>query len=82
VSNGVPCYKCARIKDPGALLLDWSFLSSSAFFERTGKFRLGADELLIGANGESKISMEDFAIALVDELENPKHSRQRFTIRY
>ena len=65
--------------------LDWTFLSPSALFvpgERTGKFRLGTDELLIGTNGESKISMEDFAIALVDELENPKHSRQRFTIGY
>ena len=64
---------------------DWTFLSPSALFvpgERTGKFRLGTDELLIGANGESKISMEDFAMALVDELENPKHSRQRFTIGY
>jgi putative NADH-flavin reductase len=65
--------------------LDWTFLSPSAFLapgERTGKFRLGGDELLIGADGESKISMEDFAIALVDELENPGHSRQRFTVGY
>jgi uncharacterized protein len=65
--------------------LDWTFLSPSAFLapgERTGKFRLGRDELLIGADGESKISMEDFAIALVDELENPGHSRQRFTVGY
>jgi putative NADH-flavin reductase len=65
--------------------LDWTFLSPSALFvpgERTGKFRLGTNELLIGPNGESKISMEDFAMALVDELENPKHSRQRFTIGY
>jgi len=65
--------------------LDWTFPSPSAFLvpgERTGKFRLGGDQLLVRENGESKISMEDFAIALVDELETPKHSRQRFTIGY
>jgi len=65
--------------------LDWTFLSPSAFFvpgERSGKFRLGGDQLLVGVNGESKISMEDFAIALVDELEKPAHSWQRFTVGY
>jgi uncharacterized protein len=63
--------------------LDWTFLSPSALFvpgTRTGKFRLGTDRLLVGANGESKISFEDYAIALVDELETPRHSRQRFTV--
>ena len=65
--------------------LDWTFLSPSADFapgERTGKFRLGGDQLLSDANGKSWISMEDFAIAFVDELETPKHSRQRFTVGY
>jgi putative NADH-flavin reductase len=65
--------------------LDWTFLSPSYFFapgERTGKFRLGRDQLLFGADGQSRISTEDFAIALVDELEEPKHSRQRFTVGY
>lgn len=65
--------------------LDWTFLSPSAEFapgERTGKFRLGGDQLLRDANGKSWISMEDFAIAFVDELEKPKHSRQRFTVGY
>jgi putative NADH-flavin reductase len=65
--------------------LDWTFLSPSSFFapgERTGKFRLGKDELLVAADGQSRISTEDFAIALVDELEQPKHSRQRFTVGY
>ena len=47
-----------------------------------GKFRLGKDELLVAADGQSRISTEDFAIALVDELEQPKHSRQRFTVGY
>lgn len=65
--------------------LNWTFLSPSAEFvpgERTGKFRLGRDELLSDAKGESWISMEDYAIAFVDEMENPKHPRQRFTVGY
>lgn len=65
--------------------LDWTFLSPSADFapgERTGRFRLGGDQLLSDAKGKSHISMEDFAIAMVDELEQPAHSRQRFTVGY
>jgi putative NADH-flavin reductase len=65
--------------------LDWTFLSPSAVFapgERTGKFRLGGDQLLVDQNGESRISMEDFAIALINELENPRHSHRRFTVGY
>jgi putative NADH-flavin reductase len=64
--------------------LDWTFLSPSALFiagERTGTFRLGTDQLLTGENG-SRISYEDYAIALADELENPRHIRQRFTVGY
>jgi putative NADH-flavin reductase len=65
--------------------LDWTFLSPSADFapgERTGHFRLGGDQLLRDAQGQSRISMEDFAIAMVDEIERPAHSRQRFTVGY
>ena len=65
--------------------LDWIFLSPSAFFlpgERTGKFRLGKDDLLVGADGKSSISIEDYAIAMFDEIERPRHSRQRFTVGY
>lgn len=64
--------------------LDWTFLSPSAMFvpgERTGRFRLGKDALLANENGSS-ISFEDYAIAMVDEIETPKHSRQRFTVGY
>lgn len=64
--------------------LDWTFLSPSAEFvpgERTGKFRLGGDQLLSNEQG-SRISFEDFAVALVDEIEKPAHSRQRFTVGY
>jgi len=65
--------------------VDWTFLSPSAEFmpgERTGNFRIGGDQLLSDANGRSWISMEDYAIALADELETPRHSRQRFTVGY
>lgn len=68
----------------GEKQLDWTFLSPSAEFvpgERTGKFRIGKDELLSNAEG-SRISFEDYAIALVDEIEKPQHSRQRFTVGY
>ena len=64
--------------------LDWTFLSPSAVFEpgeRTGRFRLGQDALISSETG-SRISFEDFAIALVDELEQPAHRRQRFTVGY
>jgi putative NADH-flavin reductase len=65
--------------------LDWTFLSPSVFFgpgERTGTFRLGKDELLTAEDGKSHISYEDYAIALLDEIEQPKHQRERFTIGY
>ena len=65
--------------------LDWTFLSPSALIqpgERTGKFRLGLDQLLVDPEGRSAISTEDFAIALVDELEKPAHGRRRFTVGY
>jgi len=65
--------------------LDWTFLSPSAEFvegERTGKFRLGKDDLLVSAEGRSWITFADYAIAFIDELEKPAHSRQRYTIGY
>lgn len=65
--------------------LDWTFLSPSALLEpgeRTGSYRVGKDALLTDANGNSWISMEDFAVALVDELERHAHSRERFTVGY
>jgi putative NADH-flavin reductase len=64
---------------------DWTFLSPAMFFgpgERTGTFRLGTDNLLTAADGKSSISYEDFAIALIDEIEAPKHKNQRFTVGY
>jgi len=66
-------------------VLNWTFLSPSALFtdgERTGTFRLGADQLLVAADGRSWISYEDFAVALADEIERPAHIRRRFTVGY
>jgi putative NADH-flavin reductase len=65
--------------------IDWTYFSPAAFFEpgeRTGKFRLGKDDLIADPQGNSRISFGDYAIALVDELENPQHHRERFTIGY
>ncbi len=65
--------------------LNWTFLSPAALFaagERTGRFRLGTDQLLTAADGKSWISYEDFAVALADEIERPAHIRRRFTVGY
>jgi uncharacterized protein len=65
--------------------LAWTYFSPAAFIEpgqRTGRFRLGGDSLIADEQGNSRISAEDYAIALVDELENPKHVRGRFTVAY
>jgi putative NADH-flavin reductase len=65
--------------------LDWVFLSPAAliaFGERTGTFRLGKDQFMTDPNGKSTISFEDYAVAMVDELEQRKHSRERFAVAY
>ena len=65
--------------------LDWTFFSPAAEIgpgARTGKFRLGGDQLVTDAAGKSRISYDDYAIALVDELEKPSHVQKRFTIAY
>jgi hypothetical protein len=65
--------------------IDWTYLAPAAYFEpgeRIGKFRLGKDELIANEKQESRISMEDYAIALVNELEKPDHRRQRFSVGY
>jgi hypothetical protein len=65
--------------------LDWSFLAPSASMqagERTGTFRLGGDQLLVGPDGKSEISVQDYAVAMIDELEHPRHIRKRFTVGY
>ena len=65
--------------------LDWTMLSPAAHLEpgtRTGKFRLGKDALLTDAEGHSRISLEDYAAAMLDELERPAHTRSRFSVAY
>ena len=65
--------------------LNWTMLSPSAVIapgQRTGSFRTSLDQLLTAADGSSTISVEDFALALVNELEQPAHLRQRFTVGY
>lgn len=65
--------------------IDWIFFSPAGTLEpgkKTGKFRLGKDDLIVDENGNSHISVEDYAVAMVDELENPKHHYERFTIGY
>jgi putative NADH-flavin reductase len=65
--------------------LDWVFLSPAVRLTpgtRTGKYRVGADHVLYDAQGVSAISLEDYAVAMVDELEQPQHHRERFTVGY
>ena len=65
--------------------VEWSYLSPSALLEpgaRRGTYRLGGDELLTDDAGVSRISMEDLAIAVLDEAERPCHHRRRFTVGY
>lgn len=64
--------------------IQWTFISPSAFFdpagERTGAYQLGKDHLLVNASSQSYISYADYAIAVLDEIENPKHRNERFTV--
>ncbi|MEU7216170.1 NAD(P)-dependent oxidoreductase [Nocardia iowensis] len=64
----------------------WTYLSPSAGRiepgERTGRFRIGGDQLLVPADGAGDISAEDVAVALIDEAEQPRHIQRRFTVGY
>lgn len=65
--------------------LDWTYFSPPmriAPGERTGRFRLGDDDVIFAPDGTNTVSFEDYAVALVDELEQPAHRRARFTIGY
>ena len=65
--------------------VSWSYLSPGALLEpgeRTGRYRVGGDELLVDESGHSRITMEDFAIAMLDETEDQKHPRSRFTVAH
>lgn len=63
--------------------LKWTFISPSAEFalgKRTGAYKSGKDQLLFNSKGESYVSYEDYAVAVIDEIENPKHIGERFTV--
>ena len=68
--------------------IDWIFLSPAANLgnlqpgTRTGKYRVGKDDMLVDEKGDSFISVEDYAVAMIDELETPKHHKERFTVAY
>ena len=65
--------------------LNWVFLSPAALIapgERTGTYRIGGDQLITGDDGQSRISIEDYAVAMLDEAEKPQYSRARFSVAY
>jgi putative NADH-flavin reductase len=65
--------------------LDWTYIAPAAMLEpgpRTGHYRTGTNNLVVNEKGESRISMEDYAVAMIDELEHPKHLRQRMSVGY
>ncbi|EJO5346355.1 NAD(P)-dependent oxidoreductase [Clostridium botulinum] len=65
--------------------VNWTYLSPAALISpgvRTGKYSVGDEYLVVDEEGESKISFEDFAVAMIDEIENPKHIKSRFTVAY
>ena len=84
--NIVPGAKAARdalTAMRGNTALDWTFLSPPAMLapgERTGQYRVGGEELLMGAAGPAGIPVADLAVAIADEIEQPKHVRARFTV--
>ncbi|ETT82910.1 NAD(P)-dependent oxidoreductase [Viridibacillus sp. FSL R5-0477] len=73
-----------NLEDLKASSITWTFLSPSAFFDpegpRTGQYIAGIDHLLVNTKGASYVSYADYAIAVLDELENPKHVNERFTV--
>ena len=87
-----PAYKPSALAQREALKvyqkekeLEWTYLSPAAETapgERTGNYRTGSNQMLFDANGKSFISMEDLAVAMLDEIEKPQHIRQQFTVAY
>lgn len=81
IAEGIRAFDLLQLEDS----LDWTFFSPAVMIgpgERTGQFRLGKDNVVADEKGESKISYDDYAIALVDELEQGNNIRGRFTIGY
>jgi len=89
--NFPPAYKKLALAHREALdilrkaPIDWTYASPPAEIDegaRTGHYRIGTDQLLVDQNGRSQISMEDFAAAILDEVEKPQFARKRFTVGY
>ena len=81
IAEGIRAFELLQQEDS----LDWTFFSPAVMIgpgERTGQFRLGKDNVVADEKGESKISYDDYAIALVDELEQGNNIQGRFTIGY
>jgi putative NADH-flavin reductase len=81
IGEGIRAFELLKQEDS----LDWTFFSPAVTIgpgERTGKFRLGKDNVVADENGDSKISYDDYAIALVDELEQGNSIKGRFTVGY
>jgi len=69
----------------GETEFDWAFVSPAAMLapgERTGHYRVGGDQFMTDSDGESHISLEDYAVAMLDEAERPQHHRKRFSVAY
>lgn len=69
----------------GETELDWAFVSPAAMLapgERTGHYRVGGDQFMTDNDGESRISLEDYAVAMLDEAERPQHHCKRFSVGY
>jgi putative NADH-flavin reductase len=65
--------------------LEWTYVSPAAIIEpgrRTGQFRIGMDRLVTDESGSSRISVEDYAVAIIDELDDPQFVKSRFTVAY
>ena len=84
-------YKKASLAQRDALAVfreapfGWTYVSPAGEIRegtRTGKYRIGTDELVVDEKGDSRISMEDYAKAILDEVEKPRFSRMRFTLGY
>jgi uncharacterized protein len=72
-------------REAAAVGLDWTYVSPADVIEpgdRTDRYRTGGDDLVVDAAGKSTISAEDFAVALVDELQRPRNMRRRMTVAY
>jgi uncharacterized protein len=65
--------------------VDWTYVSPAATVElgkRTGRYRTGGDQMVVDKQGQSRISAEDLASAILDEVEQPRYRRERFTVAY